>query len=224
MRGRPPKHPRTDAASFTPRIEYHDSRHESWPSRIKGRHPMLQISVQMHDERNSDKVAAPDILVLSGHVGIEFHDMRLDKYYAQDVKTVREAEFIAICDLFKEQVLNSTKEVKGNLPLERMGPVKAPVSQFEQWSAAIAKRTSYTIMEMRLSASPNNQRMPTPDIVYLTGKVGGELFSIKLDKLYDEESKLNLKDQMIRIVDQFKEKMKTAMTFPDMVPSETKDS
>lgn len=215
MRGRPlaNRTPREGDLSFTPPF-YDAQKMASWPNSIKGRRPFMNLNLQLFDDANDRILRIPDILELIGCVGIERYTLKIDKHYAQDIKTVRKAEITAICDLFLEQVEKTVPDVHrfesatlGNLRVE------APVSSFEKWWAALSNRKPFTHTEIRLEESPNSQRLPTPDVIVLCGTVGSDHFYIKLDKLYDEDVKSKLKEQMLRIVELFRSKVISGMEF-----------
>jgi hypothetical protein len=53
--------------------------------------------------------------------------------------------------------------------------------------------------------------MPTPDIIYLNGTVGGSNYGLKLDKLYEKEHQSQIKAEMLAIVDLFIGKIKAGI-------------
>jgi hypothetical protein len=137
--------------------------------------------------------------------------MKLDKDYAKDVKETRKKEMLTILDLFLAQVKKSTEEVKILLKNSDVQPDAAPMSQFSLWSKAIQNRNPFVQITLKLSESPNDQRMPTPDIIYLNGTVGGSNYGLKLDKLYEKEHQSQIKAEMLAIVDLFIGKIKAGI-------------
>lgn len=188
-------------------------RKQDWPDAIKARRPLTPLSLFLSVDCNDRDSDIPDILILRGTVGINPFDLRLDKHYAAEIKATRIQEFNTICELFVQQIEKATQEVKGDLPLSGL-KVEAPVSSFENWLAAIDTLQAFQQFEIRLSEIPHSQRIISPDIVHLEGSVGGKRFGIKLDKFYEDETKLRLKAQMLRVAERYWGEIKKATTFP----------
>ena len=179
----------------------------TWPHAIKGRRPFQVLSLQLSEGPHNRELPTPDIISLSGTVGVNAFDLKLDKLYASDVKTVRKAEMTAICDLFTEQVNKATQGIEPIFDEKLL----TPVSQFSAWGDGIKERHPFTWMQITIGETPNNQRMPTPDIITLNGTIGGTGYGISLDLLYEEELKSKLKAQMLAIVALFVAKILTSI-------------
>lgn len=188
-----------------------DDEQMTWAHALIGRRPFVAIAMELGEGNPIQSASTPHSQVfLSGFVGTDRYEIKLDKLYDKPIFDQRRAEMLEVIDLYVAQINKSTAEIS---PCMDEDFVASPASQYRDWLMALEGRKVGVYNNLRFGEAPSNQRRPTPDVLRLDGRIGGEVFAISLDKHYDAKTKSNLKGQMLSILAAFRAKVLASISF-----------